>query len=330
LPKELRRIAACVQNHLLVFSAKFQAKSSVFVEYIEWSGNLYAYVTAKTNGGASQKFAFGAASFPDWWVIMKDGKCTGFDGTAQQYWPVQYPCNGSDNQAWSFVVPALPPVNVSGSVRDATNNTPIAPGGNLKVTFMIDSNVIQAAVDDSSATYQVTLPHAGVYKRTITRDGYANNVRDVTIQDSGALPFAYLSPTLVGWRIVLSWGDYPKDLDAHLILPDGREINWMEGHRQIGNAKLDVDSRNGNGVETITLSTHSDGGVFTYYVQNYSKDGDFRNSNAKISVYKDNDIVKTLQISTDPHSPTAFFWKVLTINGDTNDFTMQNVIAESL
>jgi len=218
-------------------------------------------------------------------------------------------------------------VNVSGFVRDATTNAPVPSGGNLRVSFAVDSNVIQATVDDSSASYQVSLPGPGVYKRTITRDGYANNVRDVTIQGSGVQPIAYLSPSLVGWRIVVSWGDYPKDLDAHLVMPDGTEVYW--GNRRSGNANLDVDSRNGNGVETITLSTHSDGGLFRYYVQNYSKDGDLWTSKAKISLYKDNDLVKTLEISTDPHSPTSYFWKVFTINGDTNDFTVQNVLSES-
>jgi len=296
------------------------------------NANLYPYVTSRTNSGATQKFAFSAAStsFPGWWAIVKDGNgdCTGFGGTAQQYFPVQYPCNGLSNQAWNFVGPVNPPVDVSGLVRDATNNTPIAPGGNLGVSFTNDSGTIQATVDDSSASYQVTLPGAGVYKRTITRDGYAINVRDVTIQGSGPLPFAYLSPSLVGWRIVVSWGEFPKDLDAHLIMPDGTEVYYE--NKRSGNARLDVDSRNGNGVETITLSTHADSGLFRYYVQNYSKDGDFRVSKAKVSLYKDNDLVKTFEISTDPHSPTAYYWKVLTINGDTNDFTVQNVISESL
>lgn len=76
-------------------------------------------------------------------------------------------------------------------------------------------------------------------------------------------------------RIVLTWRDKPDDLDAHLEgpLPDGRRFHVY--FREKGDlaseefVRLDVDDRDGQGPETITVLGVLPG-TYRYYVHDYS------------------------------------------------------------
>ena len=55
-------------------------------------------------------------------------------------------------------------------------------------------------------------------------------------------------------RVILTWAEKPPDLDMHLFICDrGCEVYY--GKRNCENVNLDVDDTNGNGPETITLTS---------------------------------------------------------------------------
>ena len=53
---------------------------------------------------------------------------------------------------------------------------------------------------------------------------------------------------------MVTWGEEPRDLDAYLKLPDGRQISYFDRHFQSGNSSvtLDIDDTSRFGPESIT------------------------------------------------------------------------------
>jgi hypothetical protein len=118
-------------------------------------------------------------------------------------------------------------------------------------------------------------------------------------------------------RIVLDWGDRPRDLDAHLIKKDGYHISYRDKRTaDDGTAQLDRDDRNGNGPETITINRLGRGDTYTYQVHNYSNRGDQRStdlsnrSHATVRVYGNSRLMAEYQI---PANQTGLTWVVFQI-----------------
>lgn len=101
-----------------------------------------------------------------------------------------------------------------------------------------------------------------------------------------------MSPKLSGHavRFVLMWGNHPRDLDSHLKLPTGCKVAWnnrkCSGSRN-GLARLDHDATRGHGPETVTIPKPVKG-LYSYHVNQYSHDGNFATSEAKVFVYQYN------------------------------------------
>lgn len=98
-------------------------------------------------------------------------------------------------------------------------------------------------------------------------------------------------------RVVLTWGEKPRDLDSHLLysLSNGNEGHIYYGDREnvLNNvciAKLDVDDTDGYGPETTTIYD-DETGDYTFYVDNYSGESELGNGNAMVKVYLGNQAV---------------------------------------
>lgn len=100
-------------------------------------------------------------------------------------------------------------------------------------------------------------------------------------------------------RIILSWGENPRDLDSHLTGPssssDGsstdsdNRIHVYFSARSGDVANLDTDDTSSYGPETITISPFSAGqnlrqGLYRYSVYHYAGTSDITNSNASVSL----------------------------------------------
>ncbi|SHJ57041.1 hypothetical protein SAMN02745248_00431 [Hathewaya proteolytica DSM 3090] len=92
-------------------------------------------------------------------------------------------------------------------------------------------------------------------------------------------------------RVVLSWGDTPRDLDSHMLCDFS---NLSEGHVYYQNKSvynnmelvcmLDIDDTSGYGPETTTIY-ESKSGSYTFYVYNYSNESKLSLSRATVKVY---------------------------------------------
>lgn len=137
----------------------------------------------------------------------------------------------------------------------------------------------------------------GEYRVTVQGDGFVEENFTVYAESGTseeALTFT-VSPTLaVGEiRIVLEWGETPRDLDSHLrgTLDGGETVNVYYGrtsasvHGELA-AELDVDDRDGFGPETTTI--YATGGHYVFWVEDFKRTGTMAQSGAVVKIYTDN------------------------------------------
>lgn len=139
-------------------------------------------------------------------------------------------------------------------------------------------------------------------------------------------------------RIVLNWGETPRDLDSHLLTPEiegqSYHIYYPLGSRGSEDsppfANLDVDDTTSFGPETITIYERFSG-TYHYFVHNYTGrntplDTGLANSGAFIQV---SDATGTTNVLTVPNGEGRY-WYVGTINGSTGVFTAINRIQDTM
>jgi len=123
-------------------------------------------------------------------------------------------------------------------------------------------------------------------------------------------------------RVVLTWGKNPRDLDAHLTgpLPGGRQFEVSFRNKGDLQSKefvnLDVDDRDGDGPETITILGVLPG-TYQYKVQNFSDSAVLHSkalaqSGAEVKVYQGG---QTYRFATD-QSSEGVIWHACDIEVD--------------
>jgi hypothetical protein len=127
-----------------------------------------------------------------------------------------------------------------------------------------------------------------------------------------------LSPVmenLDAMRVVLSWGDQPADIDAHLAY-SGNHIYFR--HKEGEGANLDVDDTDSYGPETVTIERRKEGQDYIYSVHDYSdrEDPETRNlsrSGARVFVYVGSSLVRTYYV---PENAQGNLWTVFRMSPD--------------
>ena len=74
-------------------------------------------------------------------------------------------------------------------------------------------------------------------------------------------------------RIVLTWGETPRDLDSHLDLPSGCHVFYGRKQCGGGEASLDTDVRDAFGPETINIRKLRPG-VYKCAIRHHSPNSD--------------------------------------------------------
>lgn len=161
----------------------------------------------------------------------------------------------------------------------------------------------------------------GKYDVLFSKPGYLSSKHDF-VMDLTELPVAMnfaLTPQINKYRIVLTWGAYPKDLDAHLAgpRPDGGNFHiWYRNKVLIGGKNfLDRDDTHSYGPETITIYKPA-AGVYTYAVHNYSgrnRSGslDLSMSGAHVDVYAGGRLHGSFNV---PQGQSGNVWQVFKID----------------
>jgi len=240
-----------------------------------------------------------------------------------------------DAQAWNFQGVAINNVTISGYIKDATTNNAIDSGtlstNGISCQFVNNSTgVTYTATILTGGIYTVQLP-PGTYTRTVscTSNYYANStytnitftINSDQTNSSNQIP---LAPVVTGgYRIVLTWGSTPVDLDAHLICPDGTDVNYTNTSYLNGGVVLNHDERNGYGPECNTISGITTG-LFKYYVNRYTHDYKLINSQATVVVYWGSTQVKQYIMPINQSENSN--WYVFSLQIDTNVITDINLI----
>jgi len=239
-------------------------------------------------------------------------------------------CYYSNCQPVSNPTPPTPTIfNVNGVVYDATTDQPISAdilqSGNLAVTYTDQSGKSFPATVSNGA-WLIQLPQ-GNYRRDVSLQGWSSVSSQIQINADVVFPASkvFMSQNIQGWRVVLSWGAVPKDLDLHLVIPNGGgEVNYTTRSATIGNglATLDHDTRTGFGPETITINGQVQGNNYIFYVFNYSNEAALSDSGAKVTVYNGNQQVT--EVTVPQGSGTFRKWNVVSVNIDSQSVTPIN------
>lgn len=219
--------------------------------------------------------------------------------------------------------------SISGTVTNATTGQPIS-GATIKA--MQNGNVLDTATTDGSGNYTFPELPPGTYTLEASAPGFLRSTQEdvqVIAGQNTVVNFS-LSPLMAlgEMRLVLTWGQDPRDLDSHLWLPE--ETPYHIAYFRKGNlevcpfAQLDRDDTSFFGPETITIKKRFEG-TYVYAVHKYSGIGELTTSEAQVNVYDSTGLIATFNVPTEG---TGRWWNVLTIDGATGAITEINVIGD--
>lgn len=193
----------------------------------------------------------------------------------------------------------------------------------------------------ANGEFEMSLP-IGIYTVEIIKGGYVTGYYNVVSTSDLGTQTMVLTPVLSDneYRIVLTWGATPKDLDSHLTYYQGEEQKMHVYYsnktgKMDGNviAKLDLDDTSSYGPETVTITVNTEllnGGIFKYSVHDYtnrnqSDTNELSMSGAVVRVYKGNDLSDTFVV---PQNIQGTVWHVFDIIGNEvipiNEFTYES------
>lgn len=118
-------------------------------------------------------------------------------------------------------------------------------------------------------------------------------------------------------RVVLSWGENPRDLDSHMTGPNGQGGSFHVYFASRGSAteppfvSLDTDDTQGFGPETITIWEQYPG-TYCYSVHRFGGTGELSSSGATVEVYQGDTRVRTFEVP----GGTGDVWTVFRLTTD--------------
>lgn len=225
-----------------------------------------------------------------------------------------------------------------GKIINAVNGDSIAGAtvkirkgwNNKKDAYVVDKKGKEINVStDADGNFMAKLP-MGSYTIEVSNLGFVTgyyNVVSIGGNDGEEQKFV-LTPVLSEneYRIVLTWGEEPNDLDAHLMYSQAgikkfhvsfSNMSGALGDKEI--ATLDYDDRVGYGPETITLMADSEileSGEFSYFVHDFTNASAYdvnalSLSDAVVRVYCGNEQIGIFSI---PQNKSGTVWHVFDLS----------------
>ncbi len=171
-----------------------------------------------------------------------------------------------------------------------------------------DQNVIDSSshtTTGSDGTFAIENGvNAGYYTIEVSKDNYSTYHRNETVKPGENEFTINMSPAIEAqgtYRIVLTWGSSPRDLDSHLICTGNENYHVYYGDKDSydNKASLDWDDTTSYGPETITVEI-GQGNSYIYAVHNFTdrnaaageaQASNLANSGAKVAVYDSSGII---------------------------------------
>lgn len=227
--------------------------------------------------------------------------------------------------------------DVDGHVINAIDGSPIADatikyrkGWNNKIGKYVKNILGQEITTqtDGAGNFTSSLP-IGIYTVEIQKAGFVTGYYNIvsTKETVSGLQTMVLTPVLSEdeYRIVLTWGIEPSDLDSHLSYYDGNtRMMHVYYSQKTGNlsgqriAELDLDDTTSYGPETVTIKLSNallDNGKFKYSIHDYTNrystvSNSLSMSGAVVRVYKGNNLMNTYNV---PRNKEGTVWHVFEI-----------------
>ncbi len=226
---------------------------------------------------------------------------------------------------------------VAGVAKDATTGLGIeGVTVNVRANWNNQSgDVIATTTTDADGNYSFSLER-GYYTLEFARDGFVSTFVNVASSNAIGACEGVLSPTSTSevasteFRIVLTWGETPRDLDSHLVgLDDTNSVFHIAYYNKVerdteGNviASLDVDDVTSYGPETVTIVNARTDATYYYSVKDFTDRYDatstkMSESGANVKVYQGSVLVREYNV---PLNQAGTIWNVFKIeNGSIVD-----------
>ncbi|MEO0100062.1 MAG: PKD domain-containing protein [candidate division WOR-3 bacterium] len=236
------------------------------------------------------------------------------------------PANNPPNTPQTPSGPSSGQVNVSYNFTTSTTD----PDGD-SVAYQFDwgdgnqSNWSSFLPSGTSITMAKSWSNAGTYSiKARAKDKKGG------ISDWSPAHGVIITTNVYPFTIALTWGEDPRDLDAHMWTPNigGREYHvYFANKGRLSNApycSLDVDDVTSYGPEHITISQVFPG-TYTYAVHHYGGDSTITTSRAKVEIYQMGNLIQTFNA---PRVPSGYnwWWHVFDLDGSSGVITPRNVI----
>lgn len=224
--------------------------------------------------------------------------------------------------------------SVTGTIVDSQQGQPIADA----LVTISRGDASRDDRTDETGTFTIDGIATGSYTFTVTAEGLLNFViEDFEVGEGmNTVPQIAVAeaPPAGAFRIVLSWGDSPRDLDSHLTGPDGNDgrFHVYYANREFGDvADLDRDDVTSFGPETITVTPETDG-MYRYSVFNFTNQGEdgsqgiageIENSEpALVQVYNDQGLVREYRA---PDATPGNTWRIFEMMVDGDNVSINDV-----
>ena len=206
---------------------------------------------------------------------------------------------------------------ILGRVVSATSGEALS-GANIELVDYCQDSQSFVTGEDGVFIFPVEVTE---YNLSVGKNGFIGNSRKVQmgIDEIPREVILALSPMIKEFRIVLTWGSRPRDLDAHLSgpKPEGGNFHiWYRNKMLIGGKDfLDRDDTNKYGPETITIYKPATGNynfsVFDYSNRSRKHSKKLSRAGARVDVYGQNKLLASFQI---PEDVRGNCWHVFQIN----------------
>ncbi|MHA7139615.1 cell wall-binding repeat-containing protein [Rossellomorea arthrocnemi] len=232
--------------------------------------------------------------------------------------------------------------SVNGKLKDGISGEPVTHAKLIIRSGFHNSNgeILMTAYTDENGEYEFLNRLSGLYSIEVLKEGYIPYLFNTHVQkdtnvnhpDESISPLLELEKT----RFILNWGNNTMDLDTHFTGPgmnnERFHLYWdsplyKENDDLI--ASMDVfDEGALIGPETITLHQQKPGSyklsVYNYSYRLHEGSSALANSEAKIDIYQNGALKKTLYI---PNDQPGKLWTALELEG--NDINYLNVISDN-
>lgn len=225
---------------------------------------------------------------------------------------------------------------VMGTVIDATNNNKIS-----KVEYKVyigwgNSSGDIVATDECTGDYSIML-EPGNYTIVFTAEKYGTTSINVAIAENLCVSKdVEMSPEFdidsSSFRVVLKWGENPRDLDSHMFGPteSNNVFHVYYSNKNQGETWLDLDDTTSYGPETTTVSTVNDG-VYSFYVHDYTNRGSsnsttLSNSEANVQIFVGDARYAKIEV---PKNVGGTVWHVFDYDSRTDEFKLVNTFSYS-